>query len=184
MDEMKIFREDNFTDKKFCDEILQLFLKHETEPSNGERFFNDRIISYNQTSNRELKKLLNIFRYSATFKARQLFNKILYPEYTNLVYWPNGFDMGVHADAVNLDGTPAKYPWRHSAVVMYLNDNYKGGETYFPLFNYDNKPATGSALFFPSDLTHQHGVRKVSGQRYTLAAWFTEDPDYIELDYV
>ena len=56
-----------------------------------------------------------------------------------------------------------------------LNDNFQGGETYFPEHNFFIKPKTGRLAIFTSGSDHIHGVKKVlSGDRYTLATWFTK----------
>lgn len=42
------------------------------------------------------------------------------------------------------------------AVIVYLNDVEKGGETIFPLLGKKIKPKAGSILIFPSYFTHYH----------------------------
>lgn len=60
--------------------------------------------------------------------------------------------------------------------VIYLNDDYSGGEIYYPNLDIDIKASSGSLVIHPSDVLHTHGVRKVlSGVRYTMTM-FAKDP--------
>jgi hypothetical protein len=60
--------------------------------------------------------------------------------------------------------------------VLYLNDEYSGGEIYYPNLNIEIKSLAGSLVVHPSDVLHTHGVRKVSrGSRYTMTM-FAKDP--------
>jgi predicted 2-oxoglutarate/Fe(II)-dependent dioxygenase YbiX len=60
----------------------------------------------------------------------------------------------------------------HSTVI-YLNDDYEGGEIYFPKLNFKHKPTRGDAVIFPcSGPEYVHGVTEVtSGTRYTIPMW-------------
>ncbi len=49
--------------------------------------------------------------------------------------------------------------------LMYLNDDFHGGETEFPWQKI--KPMRGSALIFPHRLSHQ-GAPVISGVKYVL----------------
>jgi len=54
-------------------------------------------------------------------------------------------------------------------VVVYINDNYEGGEIYYPNQNIYYKPKAGDLLIHSSEEKCMHGVRTVmSGVRY---AW-------------
>jgi Rps23 Pro-64 3,4-dihydroxylase Tpa1-like proline 4-hydroxylase len=64
---------------------------------------------------------------------------------------------------------------RTLSVVMYLNDNYDGGEITFPYVNggITIKPEAGSAIFFPSMFVYVHEVAAVTkGIRYALPNWY------------
>ena len=129
-----------------------------------------------------IKRKVNLFRFNATFQAISTFKKALYPDYTDLVYWPVGKSMEVHADSKYLDGSDGKFPWRKISGVLYLNDDYEGGETYFPEQNVKYIPEAGHLIMFPSDLTHPHGVTEITkGDRYTLPIWFTDDETKLEI---
>jgi len=62
-------------------------------------------------------------------------------------------------------------------VVLYLNDEFSGGEIYFPDLSLELRPATGDLLFFYSEF--RHGVRPVtSGIRLCLVAFCENDLAY------
>jgi hypothetical protein len=107
-------------------------------------------------------------------------NGFMKPIYTTEAYlslWNAGTEAGVHSDS-NL----AEYIMY--STVVYLNDNYDGGEIYFPNQDVEIKPPAGSMVLFPSG-GHEyfHGVKPViSGRRYTIAMWHTMHKDYSPFD--
>jgi hypothetical protein len=55
------------------------------------------------------------------------------------------------------------------AVIVYLNDNFTGGGTYFPTYKKLIKGNIGDAILYPGGITHPHsGVKITSGVRYLL----------------
>jgi predicted 2-oxoglutarate/Fe(II)-dependent dioxygenase YbiX len=59
------------------------------------------------------------------------------------------------------------------SVLLYLNDNYEGGEIEFRHSNIKIKPEPGSVLFFPSNFLYVHEVYPVTkGPRYALPNWY------------
>jgi len=58
--------------------------------------------------------------------------------------------------------------------VLYLNDDYEGGELFFPEFNLTIKPKLGDLVTFPTNSMYIHAVKEVKhGTRYTIAlSWF------------
>ena len=60
------------------------------------------------------------------------------------------------------------------ATLVYLNDDYSGGEIYFPEYDLTFKPEPGDLLTFPDNPNYIHGVKPItSGTRYTTPRWFT-----------
>jgi hypothetical protein len=53
--------------------------------------------------------------------------------------------------------------------VLYLNDDYTGGEIYYPKLNIEYKPKVGDLVIHPGSEEYSHGVRDiVSGERYNI----------------
>ena len=60
-------------------------------------------------------------------------------------------------------------------IVIYINDNYEGGEIYYPKLKVSLKPKSGSIIFHPSTIKYTHGVKPVvSGTRYSMANFIAE----------
>lgn len=61
---------------------------------------------------------------------------------------------------------------RALSVLVYLNDNYEGGEISFPISNVTLKPKAGSVMLFPSNFLYIHTIANMkSGVRYAIPAW-------------
>jgi hypothetical protein len=95
-----------------------------------------------------------------------------------IVRWPVGARQEPHADKEfhigEERGRPNDFPFYDIASLFYLNDDYDGGELYFPLQGLEFKPKPRAAYFFPGDRFYTHGVRPVrSGIRYTSPFFWT-----------
>lgn len=95
-----------------------------------------------------------------------------------LVRWLPGNFQHPHADKELHEGDnagkPNDFPWYDIATIIYLNDDYEGGELYFPKQDIQFKPKAGGAYFFPGDLNYIHGITEVtSGIRYTCPFFWT-----------
>ena len=82
-----------------------------------------------------------------------------------------------HADnARNEDGRwlPNHTPQRDYTGLLYLNDDFTGGELVFPDRDVVIVPKAGLFVGFPSNHKFVHAVPDVlSGKRYSLPVWFT-----------
>ncbi len=66
------------------------------------------------------------------------------------------------------------------SVLLYLNDDYEGGEITFRNSNITFKPKPGSVLFFPSNFLYVHEVAPITkGPRYALPNWYHNVPENI-----
>ena len=58
------------------------------------------------------------------------------------------------------------------AWMVYLNDDYEGGETEFNYLSKRIEPKKGTLLMWPTGFTHTHrGGMVVSGKKYILTGW-------------
>jgi predicted 2-oxoglutarate/Fe(II)-dependent dioxygenase YbiX len=54
-------------------------------------------------------------------------------------------------------------------MVLYVNDNYEGGEIYFPRFDLEVKPEAGDLVIFPSTYIYEHASKPIiSGTKYAI----------------
>lgn len=94
-------------------------------------------------------------------------NKDIY-EYTgfNTIYRSVvGQAMKTHSDS----GLGVKFKY---GVVLYLNDNYTGGEIFYPNVNVEFKPEAYSLVLHPAHEAYRHGVKEVSaGTRYSMTSF-------------
>lgn len=77
------------------------------------------------------------------------------------------------------------YIWRDFSSVLYLNDDFVGGEFVFAReknsIEASVKPKCGRAVAFSAGAENLHGVLPVEdGRRCALATWYTFDPKYRE----
>jgi predicted 2-oxoglutarate/Fe(II)-dependent dioxygenase YbiX/peroxiredoxin len=91
-----------------------------------------------------------------------------------LKYGPGGkYDQ--HADAEHFNRE--KQEWvrsldRDYSVLLYLNDEYEGGELEFVSFKYRFKPTRGMLVAFPADHRYLHAaLPTTSGLRYVIVSW-------------
>lgn len=95
-----------------------------------------------------------------------------------IVRWLPGQYQLPHADKElhegENEGLPNDFPYYDIAGLFYLNDDYEGGELYFPQHDIEFKPKAGAAYFFPGDKNYLHGVKEIkSGIRYVIPFFWT-----------
>ena len=96
----------------------------------------------------------------------------IYVHVMGLIKYVEGDSMEVHWDLMDENCRECVL-----SAVMYLNDNYEGGEIIFPKLLKEYHPEAGSMVSYPSlDTRFDHGVNVVTyGVRYALAWCFTTD---------
>jgi hypothetical protein len=116
------------------------------------------------------KKCNNIID-SALEKYKELFlidTEIFNVEGFQLLRYGVGGQYKAHHDA---------YPAvkRAVSVLIYLNDDYEGGEIEFINFDLKIKPKAGTLILFPSNYPYKHIAHPVtSGTKYVLVTWLHE----------
>ncbi|MFM5932265.1 MAG: 2OG-Fe(II) oxygenase [Novosphingobium sp.] len=94
-----------------------------------------------------------------------------------LIRWRPGDDQAPHADCEEPDGRPNQTPWRAFASIIYLNDDFEGGQIHFPGRFLEPKIKAGMLAYFPSTREYLHGVKEITaGMRYTHSCFYTFDP--------
>lgn len=91
-----------------------------------------------------------------------------------LRYEPGGL-YGPHSDSdhfITGENVWQKVIDRDVSLLLYLNQDFRGGELQFQQFNYTYQPRTGDLLFFPSHGHYAHQALPVkTGVRYVIVSW-------------
>ena len=91
-----------------------------------------------------------------------------------LIRWFEGIEQQPHADKELNDGSPNPFPTYDLNSLIYYNDDFTGGELYFPQHGIEITPKPGLAVMFVGDRNYLHGVRTVtSGERWTTPSFYT-----------
>ena len=108
-------------------------------------------------------------------------NKEIHLDHLSIARWPTGYELSPHADAENPPGFPKhEFYWRDFACITFLNNDFEGGNLYFPDLNIEVTPEPGQSICFPGTMEYLHGVKKITkGVRYTIASFFTYDASKI-----
>jgi hypothetical protein len=143
-------------------------------------YWKDRVATQPSLDKNDLKISQVIMNLQQRLKKEvdSFFNVDAIPTSSAIVRWLPGQLQMPHADKelhTGPDaGTPNDFPWYDLSGLFYLNDDYEGGELYFPLQNIQFKPKAGGAYFFPGDKNFIHGVTEVtSGIRYVIPFFWT-----------
>jgi hypothetical protein len=143
-------------------------------------YWDNRVATYptiNKTDP-EIVKVIEVMVARLKVEVDSFFCVDARPTSPALVRWLPGQLQMPHADKELHDGPdagqPNDFPWYDIAGLFYINDDYEGGELYFPNQGIQFKPKAGAAYFFPGDKNYIHGVTKIeSGIRYTVPFFWT-----------
>jgi hypothetical protein len=152
------------------------------DPHIPDPFWRSRITFFTDVTaaDRPAAEIMRRAQYRITERLAEFYEltQPLYADTVQLVQWPEGIFMPPHADRANSDGRAHDFPHRDFASLVYLNDDYEGGELYFPRLDLVLRPTRGMMVAFTGDWAHEHGVLKVrKGLRLTMPAFYTFTED-------
>ena len=137
----------------------------------------------------EYKEFIDVCAFNLIEKCRTLYGYKgkLWPEQQYFFSWETGTEHQQHFDnndmafehqGIKKEFRPYGLPELKFSSILYLNDNYEGGEIFFPRLGRIIKPEKGDWIIFESDqMESEHGVKKIiEGTRYTLAQWLQTEP--------
>jgi 2OG-Fe(II) oxygenase superfamily len=168
-----------FLSPTVCGRLINFFQKNidalggaDMEPSFSCRVIRFRSLSENAPHQAEVMRILRAVRFLVSQQIMEFFQThAVFPEETQLVVWCEKMQQALHRDKSR---STTSY-----ASVIYLNDYFEGGETFFVKHG-NVKPKTGTMIAFHG-ASEEHGVTTIrSGTRYTLPCWFTNNPDFAE----
>jgi predicted 2-oxoglutarate/Fe(II)-dependent dioxygenase YbiX len=168
----------NFVDEKDLQSIL--YCARSSEYSRG------RFASHSATDKvGEIERVIDLIERRASYEFGVSLSR--YDGNGLLNKWEVGDNLTQHIDSAQdfeqFLGSGAAWP--PSVVlyssILYLNDDYEGGEIRFTEHGVSVKPKAGTLLIFPSTDMYPHEVTEItSGTRYTFAL-FLSNKDMIDM---
>jgi hypothetical protein len=168
MENNKIFVIDNYISEEDTKTFVNFF-----DNNNSYSEYSTNYGAQDFINDKKLFLLLKQYANKISFSHKSLndIDKNLYIYAALGFKWKDGWSQHPHIDAIG-PGESIEY-----SAVIYLNDEYDGGEIEFPNKNFIYKPKKYSAILFPGkgdEYTHQ--VNKIIGSdRYTLLFLYTYD---------
>lgn len=172
--------QNNFISGSECDQIVK-YTKDNLDLFDNDTqsvdFWSKRVINYGSIPDPILQQhIIHISRLVGSVLSEITGINPLVPDTLQIVRWMPGYELFPHADKEESNGNPHPFPWRDFASVIYLNDDFEGGEIHWPNKGKEWKPVKGSLALFPGTLEFLHGVRNVpEGVRYTIPSFYTRD---------
>ena len=163
----------NFVHPEDAKSFITFFENNDLLCSDPRDFHKERNLHYKDITDKKIKILLiyyahkNKFFIDHYFKTKtDLWNDM------RLCRWKVGHSMPLH-----MDRQPELNDTMDFSSLIYLNDNYSGGELRFienkKEVNY--KMESLSCIIFPSD-EGMHGVKEIKkGERYTIPSWYKKN---------
>lgn len=106
----------------------------------------------------------------SNYRKRYGIAEELWHEGYNMLKYRGGEEYKAHYDG----GTSTR---RQVSAIIYLNNDYEGGEVEFVNFKIKIKPEPGMMLIFPSNYPYSHIAHPVkSGVKYALVTWTHDQP--------
>jgi len=177
---MTVVIRENFLTPKEIAELVHFAKAFTDWDAQDKGIWNGRFVHAARLDNPQVREqLLTIRRrVRAEIVGAYQLTRPLFADTLQVVRWPEGIDQRPHADSEYPDGTPHPYAWRNYASIVYLNDDFEGGQIYFPDLGLAPPIRPGMLVFFPGTLDYLHGVSRITrGVRYTVASFWTFDPN-------
>jgi hypothetical protein len=155
-----VFIYENFLERSLCQPYINKIIEH------SNKFINDRdrVINWD-------KRTIDITIDPIVSKVKSFLEEQLSVRLTcfqaQIQIWPKNCASRLHKHEASAGRGDTDFN-----SLIYLNDDYAGGEFYTEK-GVCYKPVTGALTFF-NGLINMHGVKKVLGSdRFTLIFWWT-----------
>jgi len=165
---------------EFCTKVVKLFKKNNSiEPDETEDDQTDIFFNQNPQLQEEMFSILSPY-------VVDYFSRI---GFTVLASWFNLTDLCVMNKTtgreIHFDNSlflkNGKELLNPAAFLIFLNDNFNGGELIFPYQKTTIFPEEGKLTVFPSHFTYPHFVETADNNRYVMKAELTIKPEYREM---
>lgn len=185
-----IINNENILSSEFCDEIINIIDEIiNNKKNNIEKWEINQNVNclYFSSDCNKLKKEEKIKKLDdEVFKIISKVISILYNDFGIISTGDSGYCFRkiygatrLHKDGVIINPVNNRLSIkkiRNMSVIIALNDNYEGGEFYFPKQDYRVKLKKGDIICFPPYYTHPHMVDAPLNRtyRYTINTWLYE----------
>jgi hypothetical protein len=167
----------NFLSKEEVKRLLDVIQDTDAWEESSVEFWNNRVISINNIKSK-FGPELDSFTTDILAKIKDYIvkeynlDKDITTGATSICRWFPGMEQPPHAD--DMTNTNIKgYEDNAFGSIIYLNENYAGGKTYYPDYGIEITPETGKLAVHPGDVNHIHGVTKIEEDtRYTIACFW------------
>ncbi len=117
-----------------------------------------------------------------------VFDRPVKPNTSHAQKWNVGGFASPHSDNSDFEGNPTSFEINKYVGILYLNDDYEGGQLYFTKSDdihtktLSISPKACSYIVFPGGVENIHGVEEITkGTRYTMVSfWDFADAEYSE----
>jgi hypothetical protein len=124
--------------------------------------------------NLEIYNIVDKYILKMKYVLEDNFNVKLSARPPVIIRWFPGLEQRPHADKQLNDGSPNPFPTYDINSLIYYNDDFEGGELYYPQHDLVIKPEPGLGIAHPGDINYLHGVKMVtSGERFTTPSFYT-----------
>jgi predicted 2-oxoglutarate/Fe(II)-dependent dioxygenase YbiX len=187
--EKSFYRDDIVSYKEFmseeeCAKIVAYF-EDESQPWTMSAFFEsygmslmpeDPLLEQYGLPRDHLKKLAD--RLQAVVEDAH--ERPLKPVSSHAQKWQAGAFAPFHSDNTDMEGNPSAWEKSKLVCLLYINDDYDGGDLDFRDHDLTIAPKVGELITFPGGINNVHQVTVVkNGTRHTIGAFW----DYLESEY-
>jgi len=168
----------NFLDTESTNVFLYYAKNTNAWQEYADDFWKGRIFNFSKFEG-QLKIVSDYLIQDIKKYIKQKYDAEVYCDTIDIVRWPEGWSQPPHIDGCK------GLEYRDYGCIIYLNDDFDGGETYYPNLNIKVKPKSGTIVVHPGDEKHLHGVTEVKNNtRYTIASFWTITKDKASYDSV
>jgi len=179
----KIHQKKNFISKIEVEKIVKYLKETDGWSKGGDDYWDGRCLyieAIEADGRSDIYKLLFEIKNRIALEIQSFYVKEAFPDLINFVRWPEGIEQPPHCDDMS-DSGPERSWFNHRewGAIIYLNNDFVGGKTYYPNFGFEADLEPGMLVIHPGNQEYLHGITKVfHGTRYTIASFWTTDPSY------
>lgn len=119
-------------------------------------------------------KIIDKYIKKMQLTLEEIYGLELSPRPPVVMKWRPGTEQRPHADKQIEDGRPNAFVDYDLNSLFYYNDDFEGGDLYYPQHDIVVRPKPGLAVAHPGDINYLHGVTMVTkGYRYTTPSFYT-----------